>query len=144
MQKKLTLREWLEAYENNEFTFGNFDTMVKAGWYDWFSDDHMLVPMLDAMAPHVKLIAQSKKVDIDNMCVWFKEICPSSGPTFGMFGIRAIDGDLSKGAWNIVPISDRGNSELWGTVDPEALPKVKGTGPLIEGPMEEIYDYFEV
>ena len=57
----LSLRKFIFNYENGKYNKPDFNTMVKAGWFDWFCHESELKPKLDALFPLVKLVAQSKK-----------------------------------------------------------------------------------
>jgi len=112
----ITIREFIANYENGNYRIPHRETMIDAGWYDWFCEDEELKPRLDAMFPKVKQIAASAKIDIDKMYVFFKNICPGVGDIFDRFSICEMeDGDV---VYAITPESghevDKGRSDVWG------------------------------
>jgi hypothetical protein len=112
----ITIREFIENYEDGIYDNPNITTMIDAGWYDWFCEDEELKPRLDAMFPKVKQIAQSSLIDMDTMYVFFKNNCPGIGDVYDDFRICEIEtGDV---VFTVIPASghkrDFGLAELWG------------------------------
>lgn len=80
--RKIPLRVWQKKYAGGDFNSNDFDTMCKAGWYDWFCSDESLKGILNKMAPIVIKLQNSSKVNLDTMYVWFKNNCPMVGPLY--------------------------------------------------------------
>jgi len=110
------LAEWIESYDKGMFESRDRSVQCKAGWYDWFCKDSSLKARTDRLAPKVKKIAKSKKIDPTKVYVWFKNNCPMVGTLYDDFRIA----DLSTGdtIYIIVPRTGRtalkGQAEVWG------------------------------
>ena len=37
---KITVKEWIEKFNNGEFDKADYETQCAAGWYDWFCSDY--------------------------------------------------------------------------------------------------------
>jgi hypothetical protein len=126
---EISVRQFIQNYEKGKYDDPSVDTMIDAGWYDWFCEDCELKPWLDAMFPKVKQISQSPKIDIDKMFIFFKNNSPSQGDLYDNFRFCEIGtGDV---VYTVTPASgrkmDKGIAEVWGkenTFD-EALVKGK-------------------
>lgn len=137
--KKLTLRQWISAWDAGKFLATDCQTQIDAGWFDWFCKDESLARRLKRMAPKVKKIARSKKIDIDKMYVWFKNNCPFDGKLYDDFRIADIEtGDT---VYCITPHSghkvDEGRSDVWGKEN-------NFNSALVEGTWKDVLKFFEV
>jgi len=95
MEDRVSLREWVRMYDNGDFDKKNVDTMIDAGWWDWFCTDSSLYPRLKRMVGMVKAAANSKAINPDWFYVFFKNNSPLDGPTYDSFSICSmIDGDV--------------------------------------------------
>jgi hypothetical protein len=135
----ITVREFIRNYENGDYNSGDMDTMIAAGWYDWFCRDTSLKGKLDRLFPKVKLIAGSKKIDQDRNYVFFKNNCPGTGSLYDDF--RFCDMKTGDVIYTVIPASghkvNKGRAELWGREN-------RFEKPLIEGTWRDVRAYFEV
>ena len=46
---KITVKEWIEKFNNGEFDKADYETQCAAGWYDWFCSDYALAKRLKRM-----------------------------------------------------------------------------------------------
>lgn len=94
-EKKLTIQEWLKAWDAGKFNHPDIDTMVDAGWYDWFCKDHSLLPRLKRMVSMVRAVAESKLLGPQPQYVFFKNNCPVEGTTYDSFSVCNVsDGEV--------------------------------------------------
>lgn len=131
MFEDTSVREWCNRYD-----LGNPVDV----WYDWFCSDSALPHKTKRLAPKVKKIAKSPKIDPDNMYVWFKNNCPLNGSLYDDF--RFADRRTGHTIYCIVPHSgfnkDYGCSEVWG-MDPNNEWKC-----LVKGTWQDVLEFFGV
>jgi hypothetical protein len=96
---KISLSTWIKKQKNNEFIKKDVDTMIDAGWHDWFCKDSALYSRLKRMIGMVKAAAASELVDADNTYVFFKNNCPCSGGTYDSFSICDLNGSQDVIFW---------------------------------------------
>lgn len=139
MTDNLSLKSWLAFYESGAFDAADIDTQCRAGWYDWFCRSESLAAKTHKLAPKVKRIARSSKVNIETMYVFFKNNCPVSGSLYDDF--RICDMETGDVIWTIIPKCGHkianGRAELWGRENDFAE-------PILTGTMQDIYAYFGV
>ena len=90
----ITLAEWVRRYEAGEFDSPDVETMMRAGWHDWFCSDESLLVRLERLAPLI--VAASKATALYNpskVCVFLKNNCPIHGPTYDSFSIYDPEND---------------------------------------------------
>lgn len=75
MTKRMTVRQWQTAYNEGSFAADDRDTMIAAGWYDWFCSDTQLKARMDRMATILTAIRDGGKINLDNSYPWFKNNC---------------------------------------------------------------------
>lgn len=112
--KRISLKDWIEWFDAGYFDSPDRRTMVQAGWYDWFCRDTSLKNKLKKLAPKVKAISRSHKIDIRQTYVFFKNNCPLRGPLYDQFSICEIEsGDV---LYCIIPKSGHAPfyAEVWG------------------------------
>lgn len=95
MAKNMKVSEWINAFENDEFTEDDFNTQVEAGWYDWFCKTTSLRNKTYKMGRIIKQLKTGGKIDFENWYVWFKNNCPMVGPLYDDFRFADINtGDV--------------------------------------------------
>lgn len=52
--KKITVREWIDKFNNGEFEAKDHKTQCNAGWYDWFCSTNALPGRLKKMGNIIK------------------------------------------------------------------------------------------
>lgn len=115
-EKQLSIRAFLAAYDAGEFNSGDTQTMVNAGWHDWFCDDSELKYRLDELVLFLRQLLPSPKIDQDKCYVWFQNCCPVAGEPYDEIRISEL-GPVGKYLWRIVPhdghLDGAGLSEVW-------------------------------
>ena len=139
MDNHISLKEWLENEKAGMYQYGDVQTQIKAGWYDWFCRDQSLGKRLKAMMPKIKRIVKSAKIDQEKVYIFFKNNCPMVGSLYDDFRIC----DLATGdvIYTIIPRSgfekNRGQSEVWGREN-------EFDGPLVAGQWSDVKKFFGV
>ena len=122
-REELTIREWIQKFDNFEFHIPEVDVQIKAGWYDWFCKDQSLCNKTRSLGTKVKQLSKSSKVDIDNTYVFFKNNCPVNGPLYDSFSFCDIEsGDVL--FWITPRSGHSGMAEVW---DAKEDKEIKGT-----------------
>lgn len=127
--KEMNIVEFAKKFANGEFDAKDFNTQVKAGWYDWFCKTESLANKTRYLGKKVLAIMDSKKFDKEKCYVFFKNNCPCVGPLYDDFRICDLkSGDvlwcvqhLEKGSHG----SEKAHWEVYGEDFNE--PKVNGT-----------------
>lgn len=88
--QRLSLKEWIKAFNNGSFESADRKTQIEAGWYDWFCKDSSLKAKTYKLGGVVKQIKDGGKVDLANTYVFFKNNCPLNGPLYDDFRICDI------------------------------------------------------
>lgn len=136
---KMTLAEWCLKYDNGDFDSADFHDQVAAGWYDWFCSEKALARRLRMLAPKIKKIARSHKVNTTKVYVFLKNNCPLNGTLYDSFILCDIE--TNEVAWEITPALGhymrRGRSEAWGKEN-------NFVSPLVEGTWNDVLDFFKL
>lgn len=90
MTREMNLNEWLVAFEANKQKTDS-STACNLGFYDWFCKNSALMGKIRRMAPTVKRIIKSGKVNPERCYVFFKNNCPLAGKLYDSFSICDID-----------------------------------------------------
>ena len=83
----IPLRNWIENFDNGVYASPDTDTQCEAGWHDWFCKASALRNKTYSLAPKVKRIANSAKINQNTMYVFFKNNCPLHGSLYDDFRI---------------------------------------------------------
>jgi len=115
MKQTISIRQFLENFDQGCYSSPDTNTQISAGWYDWFCSDKVLHKKTEVLVKKLKRIVNSKKINQDTQCVWFKNNCPVSGLLYD--DIRISDIETGDTVWCIVPRSghkvDSGMGEVW-------------------------------
>lgn len=107
----ITVREWIEKFNHGEFDNKEFDTQVKAGWYDWFCSDKALSNRLKKMGNIIKDIKND--YILDNYYIWFKNNCPMVGRLYDDFRLEPLNDDLRDKLYFGVSCEDERNKNKY-------------------------------
>jgi len=134
---KISIKSFLENLEKGVYDTHKVNTLIEAGWYDWFCRDSSLKNKTLNLGKKLKQISKSPKIDIENHYVYFKNNCPVWGNLYDSFGICDIkSGDI---IFNVVPKSGHkiknGKSLVWGKEN-------DFEEPLVEGTWKDVKNYF--
>jgi hypothetical protein len=139
MSNSTSLRQWIENFNAGIYAANNTETQTNAGWYDWFCREGSLLGKTNALAPKVKRLAKSPKINPNTMYVWFKNNCPLYGNLYDDF--RFADIETGEVIYTIIPSSghqiSRGRAEVWGREN-------DFHGPLVTGTWKDVLAYFKV
>lgn len=92
--EEMNLLEWEKAFEANKNATDS-STACMLGFFDWFSSNKTLMGKIRRMAPMVKRVIKSGKVDPTKTYVFFRNNCPLNGPLYDSFSICDIEtGDV--------------------------------------------------
>lgn len=89
--EKYSVREFQRRFAAGEFDKKDFDTQVKAGWYDWFCSQKALANKTKRMGTIIKHIKEGGKVDLDKTYVFFNNNCPAVGNLYDVFKICDLE-----------------------------------------------------
>ena len=133
---EISIRQWIENYNSGKYDSKDVKVQCEAGWYDWFCRDELLCGKTKRLAPKVKQLAKSSKVDVDNWYVWFKNNCPVFGSLYD--DIRFADIKTGDVIYTIAFVKKYGQTvELWGKEN-------DFKHPLVIGDWEDIKEYFGI
>lgn len=133
---EISIKQWIENYNSGKYDSQDVKVQGEAGWYDWFCKDESLCGKTKRLAPKVKQLAKSSKVDVDNWYVWFKNNCPVFGSLYD--DIRFADIKTGDVIYTIAFVKKYGQTvELWGKEN-------DFKHPLVIGDWEDIKEYFGI
>ena len=75
---EMSVREWQEAFRRGEFSAPDFETQVKAGWYDWFCEEEELAGKTALLGEVICDVIEGGKLDVDGTHPFFMNCCPAS------------------------------------------------------------------
>ena len=133
---EISIRQWIENYNSGKYDSQDVKVQCEAGWYDWFCKNESLCGKTKRLAPKVKQLAKSSKVDVDNWYVWFKNNCPVYGSLYD--DVRFADIKTGNVIYTIAFVKKYGQTaELWGKEN-------NFKHPLVIGDWEDIKEYFGI
>ena len=131
---EISIRQWIENYNSGKYDSQDVKVQCEAGWYDWFCKNESLCGKTKRLAPKVKQLAKSSKVDADNWYVWFKNNYPVCGSLYD--DIRFADIKTGDTIYTIAFVKKNEQTvELWGKENNFKC-------PLVTGHWKDIKKYF--
>lgn len=137
---KYSLKEWIKKFDNGEFDSHDRETQVKAGWHDWFCQTKALRNKTYRLAPKVKKIAKSPRIDAEKVYVLFKNNMPMHGSLYDDF--RICDIESNKVIYTIVP-SNGHSSRYKASIVAGMTDCKKSFADLVIGTWKDVLNYFQ-
>lgn len=111
--KKKTLAEWVKCYDNGEFDRGDMDTMIKAGWDNWFCKESSLPNRLKKMVGMIKACAASPKIAADKVYLRLhNNMAPLHG-TYDSFTLTDLNTDEVLWVVSAKPWGNKYDAHIW-------------------------------
>jgi hypothetical protein len=136
MNHNISIKQWIGNFLTGEYADKDVDVQITAGWYDWFCKDTSLAAKTTNLGKKLISLFPSKKIDADNMYVFFKNNCPIHGSLYDDF--RICDLNTGKVIYTIVPKDphNEGKSTVFGCEN-------DFNGPLVKGKWKDVIAYFK-
>ena len=133
----MTIRQFIEKFDNGDFNRPYVKVQCEAGWYDWFCKDSSLKSKTIKLGKKLKQIANSPKINQDKMYVFFKNNCPLYGNLYDDF--RICDIGTGNVIYTVTPscghTKKKGKAEVWGREN-------NFDAPLVEGSWKDVKKFF--
>ena len=131
---EISIKQWIDNYNSGKYDSQDVKVQCEAGWYDWFCRNKSLCGKTKRLAPKVKQLAKSSKIDVDNWYVWFKNNYPMFGSLYD--DIHFADIKTGDTIYTIAFVKkDEQTVELWGKEN-------NFKRPLVTGHWKDIKKYF--
>lgn len=114
MRNEISIREWVERFNDGKYESSDVQTQIEAGWYDWFCKDRSLVNKTKRMGNIIKQIKPGGKIDLESSYVWFKNNCPLDGPLYDDYRIADINSDSTL---LVIQVDNRSNKYRYTVFD---------------------------
>ena len=135
----MNLTQWVANYNSGKFDIPDVDMQIEVGWWDWFCQDFYLVERTKSLAPWIKALAASPKINPDNVEVALKNNCPLDGLLYDVIQIK--DKESGKILYTITPWRGftklQGESNVWGRENDYKK-------ALVEGSLFDIANFFGI
>lgn len=131
----MTIRTFINRFAAGDFESKDVETQCEAGWYDWFCRDTSLARKTEALGKKVAQLADSPKINLDTMYVFFKNNCPTWAPLYDDF--RICDMETGDVIYTVIPACKayKGKAVVYG--------RENGFGaPLVEGTWKDVKKFF--
>ena len=109
-KKRMSVREWQDAYRAGEFESRDVSTQIRAGWFDWWCVDNALAGHLKRIAPVVLGITED--AILDNYYVWFKNNNPLNDSLYDDVRFEPLEGERD-GRYFIVIMNSPHEDQKW-------------------------------
>lgn len=83
--ERISLKEWIKKFVDEEFDYPSRENQIRAGWYDWFCRDTSLRNKTYKMGNIIQKITNENL--LNNCYIFFKNNCPMVGPLYDDFRI---------------------------------------------------------
>ena len=113
MPDELSVRQWQEQFRAGAFNLQDRYTQCRAGWYDWFCQDHALAGRLKKIGRVVMGITDP--FILDNYYVWFKNNCPLNGPLYDDARFEPLSGNRD-GKYFVISLDSPHERMKWALV----------------------------
>ena len=113
MPDELSVRQWQEQFRAGAFERSDYATQCRAGWYDWFCQDHALAGRLKKIGRVVMGITDP--FILDNYYVWFKNNCPLNGPLYDDVRFEPLSGNRD-GKYFVISLDSPHERMKWALV----------------------------
>ncbi len=137
MEKRISLRTWVNNFTSGKYAAKDLNTQCEAGWYDWFCNDSALANKTQNLGKKVIQIMASKKIDPDETYVFFKNNFPMQGRLYDDF--RICDINTEEVLFTVTPelgyANRKGISEVWGK-------ESDFKGALVSGSWKDVLKFF--
>ncbi len=137
MTKRVSIRTFLENFENGLYAVSDRETQIAAGWFDCFCEESELSDRLVVQVQYLKQIITSPRIDIDTMFVYFQNKLPMVGRLYDEFDI----GDLKSGRVHLIVTPKSGLKINKGRAEVHGIENCFSK-PLVEGTWEDVLAYF--
>jgi len=129
-----SIDQYLENFDEGNYSSLDVTTQIRAGWFDWFCRDSSLRSRTYRLTKKLVSLLPSPKIDTKNSYMFFKNNCPLVGSLYDDFRISDLKtGDV---IWTIVPRSSHsGKAEVWGKEN-------DFDGPIITGNWNDVKKFF--
>ncbi|MBU1019587.1 MAG: hypothetical protein KJ847_00115 [Firmicutes bacterium] len=134
MRNEVSLRTWVERFNNGDFEAKDVATQIESGWYDWFCKDNSLANKTKRMGNIIKQFKDGGKIKLDQHYVWFKNNCPLNGPLYDDFRIAYIDTNKTKFVVQISSTKEESRYKVFGEMNyfKKALFKANSIRKLVD------------
>jgi len=137
--KNININTFAGKFLDGQYETNSVKTQISAGWYDWFCQDTSLRNKTRKLGKKVVQLLPSKKIDGENMYVFFKNNCPMAGSLYDDF--RICDMETGDVIYTIIPScglnENRGKSIVYGKEN-------DFFEPLVEGNWKDVKEFFGV
>lgn len=104
MKKEITIREWINNFNNGKYDINSRKIQIEAGWFDWFCSTDSLKNKTRKIGNIIKDITND--YILDNYHIWFKNNCPFVGRLYDDIRFEPINEAERDKKYFVVSIDD--------------------------------------